>query len=394
MRACILVLLLAGCAAADSAERWAGTVDTLGNGAIQVTNPATGMWSEGGSGWQLERELELGSADGPEPLIFATVSGIEADADGRIYVLDRAANQLRIFTGAGEHVRTVGREGAGPGEYRNANGLMWLTPDTLLVVDQRGMRYSILDREGTFVRSVPRQLGFYGWMFAGGIARGRIYERTYAESGPKPAMVLVGTSPAGVDTAAARDTVWLPVAQGSVYESFRLENARGTMSMQVPFTSTPVYQLDLAGRIWHGHGSAPRLVRTAIEGDTTMEVLLDATPAPVTDAEIAEWEAGEFVKQFRERAGRIDMDRIPKVKPFFDGLIVDPEGNLWLSIPASPIETGFAIVDSSGRYLGRVHASGFRRNARVPPVVRNSRLYLTGFDELDVPKVYVFRIVK
>ena len=88
------------------------------------------------------------------------------------------------------------------------------------------------------------------------------------------------------------------------------------------------------------------------------------------------------------------MSRIPKVKPFFDGLILDPEGNLWLSVPSGPTETVFAIIDSSGRYLGRVQASGFRRNSYVPPVVRNGRLYLTGFDEQDVPKVYVFRIVK
>jgi len=393
MRTGLFVLLLAGCAGADAGEHWAGTVDTLANGAVRVSNPAIGLWGEG-SGWRLERELELGSGDGPEPLIFATVSGLEADPDGRIYVLDREANQLRIFAGTGEHVRTVGRQGAGPGEYRNANGLVWLTADTLLVVDQRGMRYSILDREGGFVRSMPRQLGFYGWIFAGGIARGRIYERAYAERGPNPRIVLVGTSPAGRDTTSVRDTVWLPEPPGPVYESFRFESSRGSMNMQVPFTPTPVYQLDPAGRIWHGHGSAPRLVRTGFEGDTTMEVLLDATPAPVTSAEIAEWEAGEFVKQFREAGGRIDLDRIPKVKPFFDGLTVDPAGNLWLSIHAAPMETVFAVVDSGGRYLGRVQASGFRRNSYVPPVVRNDRLYLSGFDELDVPKVYVFRIAK
>ena len=96
--------------------------------------------------------------------------GITVDDEGRIYVLDRQANELRIFAPDGTHVRTVGRSGGGPGEFINANGLVWGSPDTLVVVDQRGGRYTLLGRDGAYLGSQPRRLGSYSWVFSGGYA--------------------------------------------------------------------------------------------------------------------------------------------------------------------------------------------------------------------------------
>ena len=164
--------------------------------------------------------------------------------------------------------------------------------------------------------------------------------------------------------------------------------------MSVPFAAAPVYHLDASGRIWHGHGSEFRVFRTSFAGDTTLEVLLDAQPAPVSKEEIAEWEQGENVKQFRAIGGQIDLGKIPKVKSFFDGLYQSPDGDLWVSVPTAPNEAAFAVFNGEGHYLGRLSAKGVSRSPYLSPVVRNDRLYLAGQDELDVPKVFVFRIEK
>ncbi|HLG05554.1 MAG TPA: 6-bladed beta-propeller [Gemmatimonadales bacterium] len=394
MRSTAIALLLLGCAGTDAAQEWRGVVDTLPNGAVRVSNPAPGLWREG-TGWQLVPELELGESDGLEALMFSAISGLAVDDQGQIYVLDRQANELRIFSRAGKHVRTVGRAGGGPGEYANANGLLWLPPDTLLVVDQPGDRYTILTPEGEYVRSVPRQLGFYGWAFSGGEAGRRIYEHSSVGNGTEGRAALLGTSVAGDrDLATFRDTVLLPVPPAPTVEFFSIRTDRGGMMMGVPFAPSPEYYLDATGRIWHGHGSEFRIFRTSFAGDTIMELVVDAQAAPVTDPELAEWEEGQSVKRFRELGGRLDMDRIPKVKPFFDGLYRSPDGHLWVSVPAGADQATFAILDSAGRYLGRLEATGVRRYPYVPPVVRNDRLYVAGSDELDVPKVYVFRIEK
>jgi hypothetical protein len=85
-----------------------------------------------GAGWRLEPAAVIGAAEGAEAVVFGAVSGLEVDDAGHIYVLDRHANELRIFAPDGAHIRTVGHSVGGPGEYRNANGLRWLTADTLV----------------------------------------------------------------------------------------------------------------------------------------------------------------------------------------------------------------------------------------------------------------------
>lgn len=401
MRWMAMLLLLAGCDGADANRRGSVTVETLPNGAVRVTNPAQGLWSDDSS-WRLVPELQLGELDGAEAMMFAAVSGLEVDDQGRIYVLDRQTNELRIYTREGAHVRTVGRSGGGPGEYTAANGLLWLSPDSLLVVDQEGGRYSILTGEGDFVRSVPRTLGFYGWAFSGGTEAGRIYEHSSVGADPDRRPALLGTSlssgrvPAadrgGPATDAAVDTILLPVPNGPAFEPFSVRTERAGMSMPVPFAPGAVYRLDGQGGVWHGHGSEFRLIHSALSGDTIMEILLDAAPAPVTTAEIEEWESRTSVARFREMGGRLDMSRIPRSKPFFDGVYVDPDRHLWVSVPAGPKEAVFAVFDPEGRYLGRLQANGLKRDRFLPPVVRNGRLYLVGRDELDVQRVHVFRI--
>ena len=394
-------LILAGCGSANPNDQWLGVVDTLPSGVVRVSNPAQGIWGNE-SGWRLVPELALGELDSPEALVFSSISSLAVGDDGRIYALDRASNELRIFSPEGEHLRTVGRSGGGPGEYRGANGLLWLASDTLVVIDQRGERYTILTGDGEIVRAVPRQLRFYGWVFSGSVIGDRLYERAFVASQTPVGdetdrrVAFIGTSlRADQELLAGRDTVLVPVP-GFLppgYFSVQTKNGGG-MSMTIPFTTGPMYHLDPHGSIWLGNGREFRLTRTSMAGDTIMDLVLDAEPTAVTQEDLAEWEKDPGVQRFLEMGGDLDRSRIPAVKPFFEMVYVDPDGNLWASVPSGPEETAFAVFDSAGRYLGRLEANGFKRNVYIPPVVRNDRLYVVGSDNLDVPKVYVFRIVR
>jgi hypothetical protein len=421
--AAVSALLLLFLAACSGAPDWHGAVETLPNGAVRVTNPASGIWTEQ-SAWRLVPELRLGVEEGDDPALFSSIAGLAVGDDGRIYVLDRQANELRIFDAGGRHVRTVGRTGAGPGEYSAANGLLWIADDSLLVVDQRGNRYSVLDRNGEFVRSAPRGLGFFGWAFTGGQHDGVVYEFSFVsdpdardpaaweasarpvflatdlrrDAGPRAVADEDGTRSAtgAADPPRAglrTDTLRLPELSGPAFEAFSVRDARGAgMSMAVPFAPRPIYHLDPHGTVWFGRGHEFRLTHATLGGDTLMEILLDATPAPVTEAELAEWEAGPAPTRFREMGGRLDLHRIPRTRPHFDAIFDDDDGNLWVSVPAAPEQTVFAIFDPDGRFLGRLHIDGVQRVTYLPPVVRNDRLYLVGTDELDVQRVYVFAI--
>jgi len=400
--------LLAACGAGDAVDRWSGTIETLENGAVRVTNPKDGLWSSGDA-WQLMEDLVLGRTEGDGADVFASISAIEVDPSGNIYVLDRQANELRIFDASGRHVRSVGRSGEGPGEYSAANGLAWLADDTLVIVDQRGNRYSLLSLDGEYVRSVLRRLSFFGWVFSGGIDGEHIHEVSAA--GPEDARrpVLLGTRLRGgeadladaVQSAAAAtesaprftaDTVPLPMSDAPLYESFSVRTASAGMVMSVPFSGSPEYHLDGAGGLWHGHGSLPRLYHSTLQGDTLTEIVFGHDPFPVAPEEVAEWEAQPGIERFRSLGGKLDMSRIPTAKPYFDGIATDARGNIWLTVPAAPPTPTFAVFDPDGRYLGQLQVSGMERELYVSHVVRNDRLYFVGRDELDVQRVYVYRI--
>lgn len=67
--------------------------------------------------WRFRERLRLGGADeGPQSFYALSRSLVAADGEGRIYVLDESAHRVVVFDAQGEHVRTLGREGGGPGE--------------------------------------------------------------------------------------------------------------------------------------------------------------------------------------------------------------------------------------------------------------------------------------
>jgi hypothetical protein len=192
----------------------------------------------------------------------------------------------------------------------------------------------------------------------------------------------------------AADTLLLAPPDGPLYEAFSIQTKQGGMMMSVPFTGVPKYRLDGNGGLWSGHGGTPALLHASLRGDTLAQILFDAEPAPVTSEEVDAWLASPGIDRFKALGGKLDLDRIPKTKPYFDDIILDPEGRVWLAVPSGPHETVFAVLDSAGRYLGQLRVDGVAREPYVSPVVRNGRLYFFGRDDLDVQRVYVHRIEK
>jgi hypothetical protein len=164
------------------------------------------------------------------------------------------------------------------------------------------------------------------------------------------------------------------------------------MVIAVPFAARSVTNLDATGDVWFGHGSSARLYRLTLEGDTLFETVWTGDAAPVTSEDLTEWESSQAVEQFKAIGGTLDLARIPTDKPYFDDVILDREGYVWLGVPAGQAQTVFAVLDTDGRYLGRLQVDGMEREVYLRPVVRNGRVYWVGRDELDVQRVYVYTI--
>jgi hypothetical protein len=108
-------------------DDWRGSFSTE-DGIRVVTNPERPVES-------VEVELaevwRRGTAD--DDIFFGMPVRVVEDDAGNVYVLDSQVSEILVFSPEGEYLRTVGREGEGPGEFRNAAD-MFLRPDGVIGV--------------------------------------------------------------------------------------------------------------------------------------------------------------------------------------------------------------------------------------------------------------------
>jgi hypothetical protein len=111
-----LVLLAIGACSADrgpDAGTWVAEWDTIGD-TVVVRAVSGSVWGEP---VEMVEELSIGVLDGAQELMFESIGSLAVDEEGGIYAFDSRAPALRHFDAEGEYIRTLGREGGGPGEY-------------------------------------------------------------------------------------------------------------------------------------------------------------------------------------------------------------------------------------------------------------------------------------
>ncbi len=371
-----MMAISAGACARDRASGWSGSVDTLPGGTVVVHNTGAGVW-DSASTWRIVEDLRIGSAEGAGPTSFNQIAALTVDPAGRIYVLERQAQEIRVFDSTGAFVRTIGRKGSGPAEFQEAIGMAWGGRGLLWVVDQRNARYSVFDTAGRLVAEHPRPLsGFFTWAWHGGTdTAGTLYEM-YAIVGPSRSTVLLALD----SSLKVIDTLPLPRYEGEVY---KIERPGMSVSYTVPFTPGLVWSLDPRGYVWLGVTTPYRIYQTRLRGDTVriIERAYELVPVASDEKDLAV--AG--LKSFTDQGGKVDPSRIPDVKPAFAGFFLDDRGYLWVEPVVNREQSrGFDVFDPEGRYLGRAH-SRFRLLSN--PTFRGDRLYGVTEDESGIPYI-------
>ncbi len=125
-----VLLSIAVFSASAPAGTWTGK-ETTHAGVTQVSNPAAP--SDGKSTITPVEAWRAGGDD--EEIIFGVIGDVAVDAQGNLYALDQQLSQISVFDRDGNLLRTIGREGEGPGEFRRASQL-FTTPDNKIAVAQ------------------------------------------------------------------------------------------------------------------------------------------------------------------------------------------------------------------------------------------------------------------
>jgi hypothetical protein len=95
--------------------------------------------------------LVIGGNEDDTTQIFAVVAGATRLPNGNILVGDRGNFALQLFAPNGRHLRSLGRKGAGPGEFGYL-ARFWRCGDSLITWDIDGHRASVFNLDLEFVR--------------------------------------------------------------------------------------------------------------------------------------------------------------------------------------------------------------------------------------------------
>jgi hypothetical protein len=339
--------------------------------------------------WRLEETLRIGSdADGP--YLFADIRGVVPGASGSIFVLDYKAQEIRLFDATGRFVQQVARRGSGPGEIKDANGLLVAPNGDVWVNDPANARWSVFSPGGTFLRQHTIPILGFGYIWNGVIdTAGIVFDpvsvpgegRTYRQ-------MIRRVRPDGhvVDSLPGRGCELRGTGGQPAYFSVRSRTGGGMM--QIPFLPSPVRVIDRRGSTWCSSRDRYEVLQIHLErGDTLRRISLATQPVAVPraerDSEVAK------VRAFFTKMGAPEPDygRIPSVKPAIETIDVDSRGRLWVRpSTADTTKTRLDIWEPGAPRPVTVLAP-WRISQWVHAHISNDTLFTWILDESDAPVV-------
>lgn len=331
-----------------------------------------------------------GDADG---VSLAAVTGVHRFDDGRLAILD-LANRHVVFTGPdGRVIRTVGRDGDGPGEFRAPSRLYPLGGDSVLVIDGRTSRMTVIGPGGDVGRTTPLEGG------AGpGLPVGLLADGTLAHTAPQGGAASRMESPTPV---MQEGFVRLFSPDGTLADSLGPFPDHTTYATDRGYTS-PVFspRTDFApweDGVWVATGLAPELTKIRRNGSVERIVRWAAPPRPVTQADrdrllavslgrAASANDSAQTRGFHEEA--LFANRVPPYRRIFTDVST---GAVWIEpydLSYGDDPTRWLVLSADGHALGRVDLPpGFRFWEADDGVVGG-----VVFDEVGVPSVIVMRV--
>jgi hypothetical protein len=306
--------------------------------------------------------------------LFSEVFEFDVGTDGRLFVFDRPARAVLVFDAEGTLQRRVGREGAGPGEFRSNGGMVVLPDGRLAQWDTNNSRISFFSPDGDFLNS---------WTVPGGFSTNN-----------------------GLRSDRSGPILWFrPVTaprEGEILGRFGLVRVRegGAIGDSLIPPDLPVSRITYVAREgggtsatspthsprfiwgWHpdGHFVSVATTRYEIEvsrADRPLRIVREVPAIPVSEDERA-WDQEQITHNMRQtQAGWVwQGPSIPSEKPPVAGLSIARDGRIWVRVSTAsqvipeaerdeqrpnqalvrryrdPIE--YEVFESNGTFLGRL----------------------------------------
>ena len=417
----LLTNAIAACSVAATAACGTdtGSTDSGPEVSVESIGDTTVVRTLSGSVWATDAtlvpEVTIGELDGPEEYLFGSIRSITVDADGRVFVLDGQAADIRVFDSEGTYVETVARRGEGPGELSNATSVAVLPDGRVLAHEAGEMLVKVVgpgsgDHEhwtypqGAIVVPVkPLRIDRSGRILvpaAGTTPNGDFVQYQYVMDSDGEVLDSLAPPASGFEPPAVEVRLRMPVA------------GRTTAPVSVPLTARRYWTMHPDGGFLSGISTAYRIDLGRDDGVLRIENAYE--PVPTSEAE-REYHRERTTRNLRRTQPDWSWNGppVPDTKPPFKGLVAGRDGRVWVLLwtEAHPVDNQnhnpdnpfsdpviwespvrYDAFEQDGTYLGTLAApDGFR--VWPEPIFDGEHVWAVTRDELGVERVVRYRIV-
>jgi hypothetical protein len=356
----LLLSLVAGCGPEATTEPTAIVRDSAG---LTIVENQEGSLEAGG-GWNLATSPRtvIGGRNEADDTGLYRVRGAVRLPDGRIAVGNDGSREIKIYGADGTHVASLGKEGEGPGEFSSVI-LAGLLGDSLVVVDRRLRRVSLLHPDVGFIRSFTIAepvaiLPTGGWFFHSGsvlIQDFPLSDEGAVEDGfSRPRARLKSCDMSG---ALLSDFGELP-GEEMFIASHQTGDDVASEILSVPFGKSP--QIAVAGdRLFFGSQDRYEISVFDSRGPLQRIVRVGRSPIRVTDAGVGLIVDAELTGYYENEVQglRREFDRMPRMEfePAHGAITADSEGYLFVEDFRAPGVSTIRVnvFDPEGFLAGR-----------------------------------------
>jgi hypothetical protein len=330
--ALITLLTLAACSGGGDTALNPPKVDTLPGGIVQVRNTGPTAWRDT-SGWRWTPTSVITPVDG-SPGELGDIASLAVGVDGSVYALQKSPAVIKAFGPDGAFVRTIGKEGDGPGELRR--GVLSIRADTLLIQDSGNSRLTIYRTDGVLLRTVTSPCCFYWPPFViDSVGRAWVPGRSQDNIASWFRIRMDGTS---------ADTVAMPALDDfSKVKRWEVTVTRGNSQMQMimpaPMQPTTVFAPRVDGMIVAGNTGSYRFALLRTSTDTVRVFDAGAPAVALTEAQrdtiFANATANRDEAIHQALLAAAHKDDIPHTWLPWTHMALDGEGRLWVALPGA-----------------------------------------------------------
>lgn len=343
--------------------------------------------------------------------LFSEIFEFDVDVANRVWAYDYQARRLFLFDSSGNLVRRIGRQGSGPGEFSQGNGIVTLSDTGIAFLDSQNARVSFFSANGDFRTSFTVPSGF---STSNGLITdksGTLYlRRPVTPSREGEILGRMGLVRLNADGSFA-DSL-LPVDMQVQRETYVAVSENGNSRSATSSSFAPNYFWD-----WHpdgffvtAHGGRYEIILER-KGAKPVVIRRTAVPVPILSEERnAEKESITWNMRRTQPNWAWNGPEIPETKAPLGGILAARDGNIWVRVPtpseripdselAPQRENGppvnrfrsshtYEVFSSDGRFLGRVP---------LPPktsLMQADGEYLWGImrDADEIPSIVRFRL--